>query len=164
VIEKPDLNHTDNPLNKCHLQAGQYDHILGAGIAANGANITVSNEPLYPRTRHSTSVPEYASKRADQQVSKGTEVHLESLTSAKVCENVADEQLKVELKRYAKILRDYEKFGKEQKEKTEPTVLEAEKARKPNTKNKGEYTKRQENRDIKRWEAIKAEERARKAG
>jgi len=118
------------------------------------------NEPLFPRAKLSTSVPEYVSKRVDQQVSKGTEVYLESLTSAKVCEHVADEQLKVELERYAKILRDYETFGKEQKGKSEPVVLEAEKVRKPDTKNKGEYTKRQENRDIKRWEVIKAQEKA----
>ena len=52
------------------------------------------------------------------------------MTSAKVLENVADDQLKVELDRYAKILRDYETFGKEQKGKSEPVVLEAEKNKK----------------------------------
>ena len=57
-------------------------------------------------------------------------------------------------------MRDYETFGKEQKKKTEPLVLELEKVRKPDTKGKGEYTKRQEKRDIKRWEVVKAQEKA----
>jgi len=71
-------------MNKCRSQAGQGDHPAGA-------NITVVDEPLYPRAKRSTSVPEYVSKRADQQVSKGTEVQLESLTSVKVLEDVAND-------------------------------------------------------------------------
>jgi len=94
-------------------------------------------------------VPEYVSKRVDQQVSKGAEVQLKSLTSAKVLEDMADKELKTELKRYDKILEEYEIFGKERRKKTKPVVLGFEKIRKPDTKGK-EYTKRQEMKDIKR--------------
>jgi len=85
------LSHPDNIVNKCRLRESQSDPPVGAGIIA-------IDEPLYPRAKRSTSVPEYVSKRADQQVSKGTEVQLKSLTSAKVLEDMADEELKTELK------------------------------------------------------------------
>jgi len=99
------------------------------------------------------------SKCADQQVSKGTEVQLKSLTSAKVLEDAANEELKTELKRYDKFLEEYELFGKERRKKTKPVVLGFEKIRNPDTKGK-EYTKRQERKDIKRGDAIDAQQRA----
>jgi len=72
---------------------------------------------------------------------------------------MADDRLKTELQRYGKILKEYETFGKERKKKTQPLVLEFEKIRKPDIKGK-EYTKRQEKRDIKHWEVVKAQEKA----
>ena len=104
-------------------------------------------------------MPEYVSKRADEQVSKGTEVQLKSLTSAKALEYTGDELLKAELERYTKILQDYETFGKEQKKKTKPVVLEFEKLRKPDAKGK-QYTKRQEKKDIQLGDAIDAQQKA----
>jgi len=92
-------------------------------------------------------------------VSKGTEVQLKSLTSAKVLEDAANEELKTELKRYDKFLEEYELFGKERRKKTKPVVLGFEKIRNPDTKGK-EYTKRQERKDIKRGDAIDAQQRA----
>ena len=94
-------NHPDYILNKCHLHGGQYDHIIGAGVAPRGVNITISKEPLYPRTKGSASAPSDVSKSSNQQVSKGADSRSELLTSAQVCESVADEKLDTELKRYA---------------------------------------------------------------
>ena len=104
------------------------------------------------------------SKRVDQQVSKGTEVHLESLTSAKVCENVGAEQLQIELDRYTKILNEFETFGKEQKKKkAEALILKSETWRKPCAKNSGEYDEKKEARKLKHLEALEADIKAREA-
>jgi len=94
------LRHPDNIVNKCRLREDR------------PASIVAIDEPLYPRSKRSTSVPEYVSKCADKQVSKGTEVQLKSLTSAKVLEDTADKELKIALAKYEKILKDYETLGR----------------------------------------------------
>jgi len=120
--------------------------------------------PLYPRTKASASAPSNVSKSVDQQVSKGADSQSESLTSAQVRENVGDEQLRIELEKYAKILKEYETFGKEQKDMKQTIVLQAEKWRKPDAKQKGEYDEKKAALELKRLDALEAEKRAREAG
>ena len=85
-------------------------------------------------------MPEYVSKSADEQVSKGTEVQLKSLTSAQVLEDTGEKELKIAIAEYAKILKDYETFGKQCQKSAKPMVSKYEEIRKPDTKGK-EYTK-----------------------
>ena len=132
-VRAESLSHPDNIVNKFRLREDR------------PASIVAIDEPLYPRSKRSTSVPEYVSKCADEQVSKGTEVQLRSLTSAQVLEDTGEKELEKAIAEYTKILKDYDAFGKQCQKSAKPVVLKFEEIRKPDTKGK-EYTKRQEKR------------------